>query len=398
MSPIQLPTIRQPFAPKAAQPASPQSSPLASGLSNSLPADVFTPKFSGVRTLSQPNTAATSRFKNDRVSLDGNNPVPSLVEKLDEIMTVTGEFYSKNEAFTTLIDLQMPNPDALSGKGANLNAQLESQVDVTLNVGKAQNVGIMVMSSSAKNAKGTEMAKARAVFNAIDPASVNAVDPETGKPKGLAPKPVTPLVVGETEQAAYAQAGNWNKSLSGFYKNVAARLGARDNSKTYPDLTQMESNENRLVNNNVYVTPAMLNKKKTGHGGVAVGVALKDMESLVLRKLGMTDAESNLKPTIMRVSANYIDKFVESDALQLDTTLDHIDQHGNWFLSTRIAKLDTKAQSVEGPIILVHAKVKLGVMNQNQLSFVNPNVGIVDTSSDYEQRAQEAEAWSKLPA
>jgi hypothetical protein len=335
-------------------------------------ADTLSLQFSGKRVLPQPTTISQSRFKNDRIALDANNLVPSLVEKLDEMMTVTGEAFSKNEAFTTLIDLSLPKTQP-APSSSSLNAKLEGQVDHAINVGKTQNVGIMVLSSKATAKDGSELATARATFNAIDPESVKA--------GALKPVPVTPLTLGEADLPTNAKSAVWNNKLSGFYKNVGTRLGAKDPNKELTDLAQSESGSDRLVNGNVYVTPQMLNKKKTGHGGVAVGMALKDMEELVSQKTGGPS-------TFTRVSASYLDKFVETDALQFETTVDHADSQGNVILSSRISKLDTKGQVAQGPIILIHAKVSTG----------GANVSIDTQSEDSEARRLEAIEWSNLPA
>lgn len=348
--------------------------------------DSFAPKFAAKLTFEQPTTIAQSRFSNDRIGLDTANLVPSLVEKLDEIMTVTGEVYGKNEAFTTLIDVKLPNPSALFAKNSAANGRLSAQVDHTLNVGKEKNVGIMVMSSSAKNNKGEALADARATFNAIDPESV--------KVGSLKPMPVTNLSLSVEDTTTNAQASVWNTSLSGFYKNVAARLGAKDASKLHPDLKQAEASKYQLVNSNVYVTTQMLNKKKTGHGGIAAGMALKDMEALLGRAL---NSDENLKAWPTRVSANYLDKFVESDALQFETTVDHHDGNGNFLLSTRISKLDTKSQTVQGPVILVHAQFNTGSLNNGVPIKAIYNLGIGAATEEAQQRRQEAITWAALP-
>lgn len=345
-------------------------------------------RFGAKSVLTQPSSIASSRFTNQRVSLQANTLLSSLVEKLDEVMTVTGEFYSKNEAFTTLIDVQMPSQTAKKyGRittNQGVDARVSAQVEHTLNVGKQANVGIMVMSSDATaNESGDYLGKARASFNAIDPESVKA--------GALKPVAVTPLVVAEGDATLNSQASTWNQQMSNFYKNVANRLGAKDANAAVPTLTGVSSESNaRLVNANVYVTPGMLNKKKTGHGGVAVGLALKDMDALLKRG---TREPLNLK----EVSASYQDKFVETDALQFDTTLDHVDaQTGDVVLSTRIYKLDTKAQTVQGPVILVHARAN----GQNALGMTTtealPTFDATTLDADGTQRRQEAQAWLAL--
>lgn len=345
-------------------------------------------RFGAKTVLNQPNSISASRFQNDRVSLAANDLVPCLVEKLDEIMTVTGEFYSKNEAFTTLIDVKVPTLTAQKyGRiktAESVDAKLGAQVEHTLNVGKQANIGIMVMSSDATaRESGDYLGQARASFNAIDPQSV--------KEGALKPVAVTLLTVGEADTSVNTKASAWNQQMSGFYKNVAARVGAKDNNVTVPSLAGGTS-PTRLVNTNVYVTSQMLNKKKTGHGGVAVGMALKDMNSLL-------KGYTKLPQFIKEVTASYQDKFVESDALQFDTTLDHLDpQTGDMVLSSRIYKLDTKAQTVQGPVILVHARA-----NANDILTLKegwgqamPTFDATTLDEEGRKRQQEAVSWLAL--
>ncbi len=348
-------------------------------------ADRFQIRFGAKTVLNQPNSIGASRFQNQRVALQGNEMLASLVEKLDEIMTVTGEVYSKNEAFTTLIDVKMPTSSSTKyGKittALPIQAKLNAQVEHTLNVGKQANVGIMVMSSEAQaNESRDYLGKARASFSAIDPESVKAGT--------LKPVPVTTLVMNEAETPINAKAVVWNTQMSNFYKGVATRLGSKDPNAAVPDLANAPSSPTRLVNANVYVTPGMLNKKKTGHGGVAVGNALKDMAALL--------SGSSLPIYLKEVSASYQDKFVETDALQFDTTLDHVDpKTGNMVLSSRIYKLDTKAQTVQGPIILVHALANTNDDAANfgaggaPLTAFNPST----LDEEGQARQREAQAW-----
>jgi hypothetical protein len=361
-------------------------------------ADAFSPRFGATHRMPQPTTIAQSRFQNDRVTLDAGNLAASLVEKLDEIMTVTGEAYSKNEAFTTLIDMSIPYPPALrlesQGK-ARINGRLSAQVEHTMNVGKTGQNGLMVMESAATLQGGRPLASARATFAAINPASVNALDPETGKEKALQPVPVTPLSLTPQDTERNATANTWNNGLGGFYRSVAGRLGARDKTQALPDLANTVSSDTRLINRNVYVTTQMLNKKKTGHGGIAAGMALNDMEVLAQRFLK--------KDTVLpaRISATYLDKFVESDALQFDTSLDHVDDDGHLYLSTRISKLDTKGQTATGPVILVHSRFDAYDVKEWGLqpaSAANPRPSLNVADAEAEQRRQEAITWSQLSA
>jgi hypothetical protein len=369
------------------------SSPMAE-LHRSPAQDTVSIRFSGKSVFAQPTTTAESRFRNDRVSLQANHLVPSLVEKLDEIMTVTGEYYSKNEAFTTLIDLKVPSLTMPRYEGLtheqSVEAQLSAQVDHVLNVGKAKNIGILILSSDAV-ARGNRdiLGMARAAFNAIDPESVKA--------GALKPVPVAPLTLTEADTVNNAKAADWNTKMSGFYKAVATRLATKDDSQPVPTLAREVSTDTRLVNANVYVTPQMLNKKKTGHGGVAVGLAVKDMQAL-LKNLSPDTAVS-----ITDLSASYQDKFVESDALQFDTTLDHVNREtGDVVLSTRIYKLDTKGQAAQGPIILVHAKAahcssrtQAALADGKQTRLLNALAG-ENKPADAAVREQEAQTWLSL--
>lgn len=359
--------------------------------------DSFSLRFGATHRMAQPNTIAQSRFQNDRVTLDASNLAASLVEKLDEIMTVTGETYSKNEAFTTLIDMSIPYPPRLlveaQGK-ARLNAQLNAQVEHTMNAGKTGQNGLMVMNAAGRLQNGTPLATARATFMAINPTSVNAIDPETGKEKNLQPVPVTPLNLGAGDTEQNTVASTWNNGLGGFYRSVGSRLGARDKNQALPDLANLPATDTRLINRNVYVTTQMLNKKKTGHGGIAAGMAMNDMEALAKRFLK--------KDTVIpaRISATYLDKFVESDALQFDTTLDHVDTDGHLYLSTRISKLDTKGQTVTGPVILVHSQFDAYDLKDGGIQPSTSNRPLVSAATDVDadQRRQEAIAWSQLSA
>ncbi len=335
------------------------------------------PKFGAGLNLPQPTSIQESRFENSRTSLPAHDLVTALVERLDEIMTVTGEVFSKNEAFTSMIDVSF----APVQKHQNpwVNASVSAQVEHALNVGKSKNVGIMVLGGEASTL-GNKMplAKARATFNAIDPASV-----QTG---ALKPIPVAELTLTPKDTPINDAAKQWNSDLANFYKAVASRLGARDEKATLPNLAREASSRTRLINSNVYVTPQMLNKKQTGHGGITAAMALKDMDSLAKR---FTMGYSH---RLSAFSANYIDKYVGTDALQFDTTLDHVDEKGNIILSSRISKLDTKSQQAKGPIILVHAKLEPADSLQSKTPSLNPNL----MTPEEQHRSQEAQDWAKL--
>lgn len=389
-------------------------------------------QFGAKRQFDAPDTIEKSRFRNERIPLESNKLIEGLLARLDEAMTVAGETYAGNEAFTNVIELNI-RPSAHAKNGA-IDATVDTRVEHTANVGKAKNVGIMVLSSEATDyVTGQPIATARATFNAIDTTSVkgnldqgklaylldllkgaltgnvpSAADLDQAmdavrQPAAMRTVPVTPLKLDAVEQQVSDQAGAWNLGLSKFYQGVAARLQARDAKAVLPE-AEVQGSSHRLVNNNVYVTPDMLNKKQTGHGGIAAANAVRDMMALSRKSAGG-------QPTVQRVTANYLAPFHPSDALQFDTTIDHVESNlvldpdfegsrhlqQTVYLSTRINKMDTKGRVVEGPIILVHAKLKLNASvphGDNPENYSVPPVSPQDAEA--QQRQVEALAWDKL--
>lgn len=329
------------------------------------------PLFGAQRQLNQPGSINESQFTNERVVLPGQqNLIRALLEKLDEAMTVGGELYSGNEAFTSLIDIDV-QADKTARQQPQLEATVDTKVEQTLNVGKLQNVGIMVLRSDAKDYyTGTPIATGRATFNAIDPASVQG---------GGALKTVPVQLLSQDD----AKAADWNKNLSGFYRALAKRLGASDPAATFEDLTKAPASKTRLVNSNIYVTTDMLNKKQTGHGGITAAMAVNDMAALVRKlKNGLKDVQ------VHRVTANYLAPYRVSDALQTETTLDYVDNQGNIYLSSRIYKLDTKKRLAEGPVILVNAKLRTQVGG-----LLKDVLKAEPATPESTQRATDAQAW-----
>ena len=397
-------------------------SPLTQAMPQAMQAPAA-PQFAG-RAFKAPETVDEARFTNARIPVNSNQLAQDLLARLDEAMTVTGEVYAGNEAFTNVIELTV-DPDATRDAG-KIQAAVDTKVEHTLNVGSKQNVGMMVMSCDAKDAvSGKPIALARATFNAIDAESVKSngnhdkllggilqlsetlrqklleglqklaaltagspaeaiVNAVVGKlkaaapAKGMAVVPVTNLQKDEANLVGGNKAESWNNDLSGFYRNLGKRLKSAEQA----ELKESDNGKNRLVNTNVYVTTDMLNKKQTGHGGIAVANAVDDMQTL-LAKAGKTGV-------VQRVSANYLAPFHASDSLQFDTTVDSAqktDAGTEVILSSRISKMDTKSRTVEGPIILAHAKVLL----PNQ-TFAKPDA----RSGEAKLRNEEAQAWDAL--
>jgi hypothetical protein len=334
-------------------------------------------RFQAQKKLDAPDTVVGSAFSNQRVVVSLTDPVASLIERLDEMMTVVGEVYSGNEAFTATLDMTLPKgglPAARSN--GSLDASVSAQVEHAFNL---KTSGLMVIGSEARNAaNGKLMATARAVFNAVDPASL--------KEANLRTVPVSPLAGVPQEDFVSQRAAKWNDGVPKFYRELAKRLGARDDKVVHEDLSKADTSNRRLVNSNVYVTSQMLNKKHTGHGGITAGMALKDVNLLAKQYSGME------KLRLSAFSASYLEKYLETDALQFDTTVDHVDEKGNMYLSSRISKLDTKARTVRGPIILVHARLAPDGWGFRKPQALDP----ASLTPEERQRQQDAIAWGKL--
>lgn len=338
-------------------------------------------RFGAQLELSAPATIQQSRFPNQRIPLRTESLVRSLLEKLDEALTVTGEVYSANEAFTTHIDIDVQADRALRRKKI-LNASLNQQTDHVVG-GR----GVMVMSIQADDFRsGQPIARGRAIFRAIDAKKLRE-----GK---MASASVQQLNLQEGEAPVNSRAVAWNDKLFAFYKEVCDRLKARDPEASIENLAQVPSSPLRLINSNLYVSTDMLNKKQTGHGGITASIAAQDMQALVEKAAGLKDGDAQ----VMRITANYIGPFQVSDALQMDTTLDHITEEGDFILSSRIYKLDTKQRKSEGPIILVHARLKDGSRFAPLKRWLSPRLHVSQSDPAARQRQAEATAWHKLMA
>lgn len=340
--------------------------------------DSFEILFGAKRDVPAPNTIEGSRYVNDRLTIS-NDVLNDLVATLDASMTVVGETYSGNEAFTTLYQVEFTpeGSNAVSAKQA-LDASFDSSVEFA-------EKNRMVTKSFAKDESGNELARSTATFVAVNPASV-------GPGKAMKTESVETLSIKHGEEERTLLANDWNKNLSGFYRNVSTRLGTRDADAIVEDLATAQSSDTRLINRSVYVTPNMLNKKNTGHGGVAAANAVKDMLGLANR-LGEGSQIANL-------TASFQSPFYESDALQFDTTLDHVDDKNNLYFSTRIYRFDTKGfdeakpeernRTIEGPVILVHGKVSATDKTaQAARAAVSRKIGLHPAS-------EEAKEWAKL--
>lgn len=343
---------------------------------NTLARDTVT--FSGSRKVPAPKTIAESRYVNERLNF-GPDVLQDLSATLDAAMTVAGEAYSGNEAFTTLFHVKMaPAGNRAVEAGRPVNGSVTTQVSHA-------EKNRMVLETAAKDySSGYQLAEARATFVAVDPASV-------GPGKQMKTESVEPLTLKDSEKQLNQDAADWNNKLSGFYKNLSIQLGVRDKDHPAPDLASLASSPNRLVNSNVYVTTDMLNKKRTGHGGIAAAMAVKDMAALAGRfTQGLASVEG-----LDEFTASYQSPFFESDALQFDTTVDHVDGD-EIYLSTRIYRFDTKGydaarpdernRTVEGPVILVNGRFKLDKPVSGSLHLADAEAG---------QRQADALAWAE---
>ena len=334
------------------------------------------PLFCGVSQLPPPTSMQSSLFVNDRLPIDGRDTVSSSIERLDEAMTVTGEVYSGNEAFTTLIGLKFKPGLSQQAQPSDVHATIQAQVEHAYTVSnKGKDMGFMVMSSEARASQsGTPFVTGKATFVAVDPASVHGG-------AGLKTVGVPSLTLhGAQEQQCNAEAAQWGQNLGGFYRQLAKRL----NAQSPVSLASVASSPTRLINRNVYVTTHMLNKKGTGHGGIAAANAVKDMKQLVKNLQGSQTGAAEF--VVEDMTASYLAPFYVHNALQFDTTLDHIDDQGRLYLSTRIGKLDTKKREAEGPIILVHSRIRPSAPVSWSFNA---------TDSDAIERQKEAVQWAQ---
>ena len=129
------------------------------------------------------------------------------------------------------------------------------------------------------------------------------------------------------------------------------------------------------------------------YGGIAAAKSVKDMAALAGKYF---DGKANVTG-LEEFTASYQAPFFESDALQFDTTVDHVDGN-DVYLSTRIYRFDTKGynpakpdernRQVEGPVILVNGRFKLD----------RPFTPAVLQSTDPEdgqKRQEDAIAWAE---
>ncbi len=310
------------------------------------------PLFRGTLDVNRPPTISGSRWVNDLVKVDRSDLMGGLITRLDEVMTTTGEAYAvtperkaekkRSEAFTTLMEVNfLPNAQKEPVAPGKMNITTTAQVEATR---KAS----MVLYAEAINRETQEpLATARASFMAIDAESFT--DPH----RKMEVSEVRPLEVADssTDKELNETATSWNTELLGFYKPIGKRLGNPET--THPDLQTLHSPV-RMINENDYVTPGQLNKKHSGHGGVTAGIAMANMEELAHNYLKEADFPHQ-GVQLEALTANFAQPYSESDALQLDTTLDHMDEKGRMFISTRVSRHDTQGGKIEGPVFMFHA-------------------------------------------
>ncbi len=328
--------------------------------------DQFQIRFGATHHVPFPKTIAESRWANNWVQMDRGTLQRELVVALDEIMTTTGEAYAKDaerlkenkraEAFTTLIDVTF-HPEALKGdagtgkRDASTEAQVEHAYTVRIPAKPERNrpemnLGNMVISSSSRDYDtGKMLASAKATFVAVDSDSVKA-----GKNKPVAVRDLE--VVSEGDKTFNEEARQWEQGLRDFYKTVSQSVEV----SPHPDLAAVDESATRSVTTNMYVKTDMLNKKKTGHGGITAAMALDHMGALARRFLNEQGVDHN-GVRVSDFTASFAKPYLETDALQFDTTLDHIDSAGNIYMSSRISKHDTQGGQVTGPVFLVHARL-----------------------------------------
>lgn len=329
-------------------------------------------RFGANRRLMSPTTMQASRFRNEGVPIYS---VRELVERIDELMTVTGEVYSANEAFTGMLHVKIKEPHIVSDvddsrSGTPLYLNLESQVEHT-------DGSRMILGTCGELFEdGRPLIEAKASFSAIDH---NLLKTQ----KTMTPVAVAPLKLEAGDLPVNQNAQEWNNQLFAFYKKLGNRLKTRDDMAILPELRNVQTHTQRMKKTNVYVRTDMLNKKQTGHGGIAAALALEDMRRLT------RNYDKYFRPgQLVEFTAQYLKPFGIEDALQYDTTIDYMGPNQEMVLSTRISKLDTKSRKAEGPIILVHAKYRPDHKFEPLLPPVTADV-------DADARRYEAQDWLK---
>ena len=375
--------------------------------------------FSGTSLIQRPTTISDSFERESSVFLEGGSAygfqlLNSLIARMDEAMTVTGEKYSGNEAFTTQFHVKMtPEGQAALKQGNSLPARVDRRMEWTKGV-------FMAMSGSVTDAlTDSRLADVRSMFCSIDPASVPS---GKNKPKAL----TTELQVSEgnaDDVAINTAAAEWNKSYQAALRPVEQRLvGYKDREKNVfvpgeevIDVKDLPISDLRATDANFYVPTEMVNKKQTGHGGVSVAKAVQGMMVLAARNFGGKKLGS---VKLEEFTASYKLPFVMDHGLQADTTVDHVDKDGNVYLSTRLYKCDTKGWREQdraalseaereqdgfiltGPVTIIHAKIKAPktISCKPNVDRFNAMLGELEgkARTDAETRQKEAIGWSKI--
>lgn len=375
--------------------------------------DQFQIRFGAKLDVPYPTTIEGSRWDNSWVQLNQANLRRELVVALDEIMTTTGEAYAKDpdrvkdnkrtEAFTTLIDVKF-HPESLkdTSQAGMRDASTLAQVAYAYTVNipakpeknrPEMNIGNMVIASEAHDYETqAPLASAKATFVAVDADSVKAGKNQTVAVRELA-------ISTEGDKKLNTAARQWEEGLRNFYKTVTQGL----ESSSHPDLRAVPESDTRSVTTNMYVKTDMLNKKKTGHGGVTTAMAVDHMRALSGRFLNAQGFDGD-KRQVTDLTASFARPYLETDALQFDTTIDHVDKQGNIYMSSRISKHDTQGGQVSGPVFIVHARFRpdsgkcLTGANWLKRFGSKPAVPVLPEPQDEAARArrEQAIAWAAL--
>ncbi len=316
--------------------------------------DQFQPRFQGTLDVETKPTITGSRWQNERVPVNGGSLLNDLLVRLDEIMTTSGEAYAvrperkvegkRSEAFTTLFQVNF-YPEAQTKR-----AEGKTFISTTAQVETTDEANMGLYSEARSPGNQNLLASARANFMAIDAESF--ADPD----RKLETVDVRSLEISAeavNEQELNRQTSQQLKDLSSFYKPIGKRLGHP--KVEHVDLRTQRS-PIRLINDNDYVTPGQLNKKHSGHGGVTAGMAMDHMKELAARYLNESNV-SHVGVDVHALTASFARPYFETDALQFDTTLDHVDEEGRMFLSTRVSRHDTQGGKIEGPVFMFHSMV-----------------------------------------
>ncbi len=378
-----------------------ETRPAFSGALKAEAPDTFQPRFAGTMHLESEPTIAGSHWKNEMVQVDPTKLGSELVVRLDEIMTTSGEAYAvtperkaeglRSEAFTLLLDVNFtPEAQKDFGQSGSMNITTDAQVEAT----EGATMGLSSVATDFET--GLTLAAARANFIAMDAASF--ADPSR-KPEM---PDVTPLKLSSNmqERSLNQTAKSWNEKLGAFYAPIGKRLGHP--KVAHPDLRELRSPV-RMINDNDYVTPKQLNKKHSGHGGVTAGMAMENMKALASRYLNEVGfAHSAVQ--VDALTASFARPYFETDSLQFDTSIDHINEQGKMYMSTRVSRHDTQGGKIEGPVFMFHSVLShkppktsiLSLLASADKATVPPPMDQYIQDDEARQRQEEAKQWASL--